>query len=670
MKRPNLTSLALFACLSFPVWAQMRGIAPVDPPPPELVDTVKFDSTKGPDPLPDDLSLMPTGYEKPSAGVEDLHGLARVAVLHEGRVKPFETFARHILLQLSGKRSFEGRSAVATVAEVLFAPESTVHWKIFLINNPEVAQGMGIAEEKHRHYSLKELQKGLHKLQTLVEKASKVPDAEQSLTDKEFLRVWSNVFLFVQLGHTLEFAMPSPSFSLRMPESRAALGLDEERTKFSFWELMAHAPAIARVLEGVGNRPPDERSGIETEVIAVSQAMFLNSQTNQPSPFKPIPPLADEGMDWLSPSEAVAHPEKLQAEHSLLDLWVKGLQAYRGGDQKAFDSTMAGIGRKVEDRAPKIMAGTRFGIELPYQRIDPHFKALMIYWLALIGCFTFFLLRKRWIYRATLAVFLIGFLFHVGGILARILIMHRPPVSSLYETFPFVAAVAILASLVLEKFNRRGIGLLAASILGVILLSIANRYAAEGDTLKMLVAVLNSNFWLSTHVICITIGYSACLLCGALGHVWLVRALLPGGQDKPERLKEIQKMIYGTLGFGLLFSFIGTVLGGIWADQSWGRFWGWDPKENGALLIVIWCVILFHARWWGRIRDLGMALGAVFGAIVVSLAWFGVNLLNVGLHSYGFTSGTAFKLFAYVAGELVFILVTGIWIKRRQLTKP
>jgi len=144
-------------------------------------------------------------------------------------------------------------------------------------------------------------------------------------------------------------------------------------------------------------------------------------------------------------------------------------------------------------------------------------------------------------------VFLAGYLVHVAGIVSRILIMKRPPVTSLYETFPFVAAVSILAALFIERINRKrasaGIGLLCASMLGMILLSIANRYAAEGDTMHMLVAVLNSNFWLSTHVVCVTIGYSACLLAGAIGHIWLIRALIPGDESKAERLKEIAKMV-------------------------------------------------------------------------------------------------------------------------------
>ena len=100
-------------------------------------------------------------------------------------------------------------------------------------------------------------------------------------------------------------------------------------------------------------------------------------------------------------------------------------------------------------------------------------------------------------------------------------------------------------------------------------------------------------------------------------------------------------MIYGVVCFATLLSFVGTVLGGIWADQSWGRFWGWDPKENGALLIVIWNALILHARWGGMVKQRGMAVLAVLGNIVTAWSWFGTNLLGVGLHSYGFNKTLA-----------------------------
>jgi ABC-type transport system involved in cytochrome c biogenesis permease subunit len=119
--------------------------------------------------------------------------------------------------------------------------------------------------------------------------------------------------------------------------------------------------------------------------------------------------------------------------------------------------------------------------------------------------------------------------------------------------------------------------------------------------------------------------------------------------------KVLGRMVYGIVCFATLFSFVGTILGGIWADQSWGRFWGWDPKENGALLIVLWCAITLHARWGGLIKERGLMAMAVFGNIVTSLSWFGVNMLGVGLHSYGFMDKAFPWLMAFIGSQVVII---------------
>jgi cytochrome c biogenesis factor len=121
--------------------------------------------------------------------------------------------------------------------------------------------------------------------------------------------------------------------------------------------------------------------------------------------------------------------------------------------------------------------------------------------------------------------------------------------------------------------------------------------------------------------------------------------------------KALSKMVYGIVCFATLFSFVGTVLGGIWADQSWGRFWGWDPKENGALLIVLWNAIILHARWGGLVRDRGIMNLTVFGNIVTSFSWFGVNMLGIGLHSYGFMDAAFKWLMLFMGGQLLIIAV-------------
>ena len=125
----------------------------------------------------------------------------------------------------------------------------------------------------------------------------------------------------------------------------------------------------------------------------------------------------------------------------------------------------------------------------------------------------------------------------------------------------------------------------------------------------------------------------------------------------PEMAKALTRMVYGIVCFATLFSFVGTILGGIWADQSWGRFWGWDPKENGALLIVIWCAIVLHARWGGLIKERGLMAMAVFGNIITSISWFGVNMLGIGLHSYGFMDKAAFWLITFMVSQALIILL-------------
>jgi cytochrome c biogenesis factor len=116
-------------------------------------------------------------------------------------------------------------------------------------------------------------------------------------------------------------------------------------------------------------------------------------------------------------------------------------------------------------------------------------------------------------------------------------------------------------------------------------------------------------------------------------------------------------MVYGIVCFATLFSFVGTVLGGIWADQSWGRFWGWDPKENGALLIVIWNALILHVRWGDLLGDRGIMNLAVFGNIVTSFSWFGVNMLGIGLHSYGFMDAAFQWLMIFIGSQCVIIIL-------------
>jgi ABC-type transport system involved in cytochrome c biogenesis permease subunit len=236
-----------------------------------------------------------------------------------------------------------------------------------------------------------------------------------------------------------------------------------------------------------------------------------------------------------------------------------------------------------------------------------------------------------WLLTFTLAI-------HSFALVSRMIISGRPPVTNLYSSAVFIGWGAVIISLVLELVFRIGLGNVLGSVFGFITLMVAYGLSLSEDTFQVLQAVLDTQFWLATHVVCITIGYATTFVAGGLGIAYIMAGIISRTLDSDMR-KMIARMLYGMVCFSIFFSFFGTVLGGLWADDSWGRFWGWDPKENGALLIVIWNALVLHARWGGLVRERGIAILAVAGNIVTIWSWFLVNQLGIGLHSYGFNEG-------------------------------
>jgi ABC-type transport system involved in cytochrome c biogenesis permease subunit len=336
--------------------------------------------------------------------------------------------------------------------------------------------------------------------------------------------------------------------------------------------------------------------------------------------------------------------------------------AFASGNQVDFDNAANPLEKSILSRAPPSRSLAHLDLELAVNRLDPFYKAELFYGFAFIVGMIAIAANRRWLRLATLALVLLALAPHAGGIIARMIIMGRPPVTNLFATFLFVGFVCVLLGLIVEAFQKNGLGILLSSVAGLVLLLVSGRFG-DGDTMGVMIAVLDSNFWLSTHVVCVTIGYAGCFFAGLFGAVYLIAALwLP--PDNPRR-NAIARVTYGVLAFGIIFAFLGTMLGGVWADQSWGRFWGWDPKENGALLIVIWSTLLFHARISKIIHDIGFAAGAALGIIVVLMAWLGINLLGVGLHNYGFTNQMALGFWTGVGTVAAFVVVILPFVKRK-----
>jgi ABC-type transport system involved in cytochrome c biogenesis permease subunit len=273
-----------------------------------------------------------------------------------------------------------------------------------------------------------------------------------------------------------------------------------------------------------------------------------------------------------------------------------------------------------------------------------------------------------------------AFVIHTLALAARVMISGRPPVTNLYSSAVFIGWGCVLIGLVLEGVFRLGVGNFVSAVSGIGTLIIAHFLAGDGDTIRVLQAVLDTQFWLTTHVLTITLGYSATFFAGLLGaflvawHLFrpIVTVLRRHKVAKNRNLaagehvadagfvrveRTVGSMMFGTICFAAFLSFVGTVLGGLWADDSWGRFWGWDPKENGALIIVLWDTLVLHLYASRLVGVRGLALLAIGGNIVTAWSWFGVNELGVGLHSYGFTEGAARALLLFWISQLVIIAI-------------
>jgi ABC-type transport system involved in cytochrome c biogenesis permease subunit len=346
--------------------------------------------------------------------------------------------------------------------------------------------------------------------------------------------------------------------------------------------------------------------------------------------------------------------EVSDAEALLLDL----RPAYQAGDAETFNQKLTDYLATVNANPPYEMHPYRIGAEMVYNGFSPFYVTTAIYLVAALVAMLAWIGWSVPLNRAAFWLLMLGLTIHVVGIAMRVVISGRPPVTNLYSSAVFVSAGFVVAMLLVERMTKLGIGnVMAGSMASCALIWAWTMSISDGDTFSVLVAVLDTQFWLTTHVICISIGYAATFVAGCLGLAYVVAGLVTKKMDKRTR-RDFTNVIYGVVCFGLLTSFFGTVLGGLWADDSWGRFWGWDPKENGALMIVLWNAVVLHARWGGMVRERGIAGLAIIGNVITLWSWKGVNSMGVGLHAYAGTEDQTVKwILLLVAAHLLLATV-------------
>jgi ABC-type transport system involved in cytochrome c biogenesis permease subunit len=245
----------------------------------------------------------------------------------------------------------------------------------------------------------------------------------------------------------------------------------------------------------------------------------------------------------------------------------------------------------------------------------------------------------------------------------------------MYETVIWVSFIAMATAVLLEAIYRRRHFFYAGVPASVVTLIIADTQPLILDSsINPLTAVLRNNYWLVIHVLTIVSAYGTFLLAAALGHMALIMKM--SGWARRRDLEEAYLYIYRSMQIGVLLLATGTILGGIWANYSWGRFWGWDPKEVWALVTLLCYLIVLHGRLANYWSGLGLAFGSVICWFSVLMSWYGVNyVLPAGksLHGYGAGTGGFSSVLIYSLGELLFVAVSGyiIAMQTRHLkTKP
>lgn len=581
------------------------------------------------------LAWLAAGFHVPASKTAfDTNGFGGLPVLANGRIKPFDTVARTSLLILRSKESVEDESGHPLTPEqwlldVLMRPVQADTYKVFLITNPDVLGLLDKNQSAGKYYSFKEIEPFLREIDNQSKAANDVPKNERGLFQQEILKLNERIVLYTHLSNSIH--------------SDESAGFTDELTAFHI--------AMEKGAAAFRNKT-DGREFSQDDLQALANFYKYYQSIAEVAYIRPVPREAQQ--DWKTIGDSMLATMQSGTVEPAVLAYATMTDAWHRQDAPAFNKALTDYRQYLGQNFPQFLK--KPGFEFRFNQYEPFYKCIILYVFIFVLAFLSWLCWPETFGRSAFWLLMITFLLHTAGLLARMWLQGRPPVTNLYSSAIFIGWAACLLCIVLESIYRDGIGSLTAATMGFITLIIAHHLSFEGDTMEMLRAVLDTNFWLATHVVAVTLGYASTFLAGFLAIIYVVRGLFTPTLDKATA-KALNNMVYGIICFATLFSFVGTVLGGIWADQSWGRFWGFDPKENGALIIVLWNALILHARWGGYVRERGLMLMAIFGNVVTSFSWFGVNMLGAGLHSYGFMDGAYLWLLFFDANNVLLICV-------------
>ncbi|MGF1520730.1 MAG: cytochrome c biogenesis protein [Leptolyngbyaceae cyanobacterium] len=460
---------------------------------------------------------------------------------------------------------------------------------------------------------------------------------------------------------------------------KEAAGLALERKHFTFQELMTNQ-ALTRIVrqahEKEFNGEDLSRNGREALTVEERLNLLYQSVGNNSLPVVPHPEDIKGKWAGLNEAQKLYEPERvapLMANFALMQqALLQGGITHLPMVGPMADTLKAGLRQLSPAIYPTDAVLKR---EVHFNHFHPFAKAWWLYGLAFVAMLVSFWVKPWNLYWTAIGLFTAGIGVQSYGFFLRMAIAGRPPVTNMYESVVWVGFGIAAIALAFEVVSRSRYYLLAAAPLSVMCLILADSLPAVLDpSISPLVPVLRDNFWLSIHVPTIALSYASFALAMGLGHVTLGNYLFTPAAD--QRIKTLSQLNYRVQQVGVLLLTAGIILGGIWAHFSWGRFWGWDPKETWALIALLCYLAPLHGRLVGWIGNFGISVASVVAFNAVLMAWYGVNfVLGTGLHSYGFgTGGSELLIGGVVGADLLFVAIAAVrhygWFRRSSELTP
>ena len=443
------------------------------------------------------------------------------------------------------------------------------------------------------------------------------------------------------------------------------LGLSIDKKFFSHHQIRSNSDVSRKLTEllSITETQPNYDKKLAAEGKTLSRQLKQLEFLMTPEAFCWVP-VEGQGR-WIAVDEcAEIYGEKGK---NLEEIYANLRDAYRAENNDVFLKNVADFHLALQSLvAPQYYPISKIKLELLYTQLHPFRVAWILFLLSFILLLSTGKGGKQFgAYGVAMGLFVVAILFQMAGFTLRSLISGRAPVTNMYEVLVFMAFGASFIAFIYELIYRQKVFALASSVVAAITLILADNLPAVFDpSIQPLVPVLQSNWWLTVHVITITIGYAAFLQAMGIGHVAMVRYLFyPNDLQSIDRLTRFN---YRTMQIGVLFLAAGTLLGGLWAEKAWGRFWGWDPKETWALIALLLYLGVLHARYTKWIGGFGLNAASVLAFQGIIMAGYGVNyLLGTGKHSYGFGVGGEAFVGAFVLIELILVALAVFRYKKK-----